>query len=320
VAGRSRSVQGYKEAIVLLLGPLPGIFLGGVLGVICLLHDNELLRSAALLLVVINGFNLLPFMPLDGGRLLHLVLFSRQPYLEALFRIVTGAILAWCGWAMGAWMLAGLGVFIVIGTGYAFRVSRLAQMLRGPLRTGGEMDLSARIPRELAVPLIEKIRQRFPQLTQPQALANTVRQVWERIHMRPPGLAASVGLLVLYAVGFLAAPVIVIGLSLPIPRVVSHLNADGTVTRAQEVRVWGRLLQSMELGKDNRPHGRYVEYDPDTGGLKVEGSYENGLRDGVWKSYGEDGQLQAVQHFRGGQLVEPQGPDQVGEVNADNPR
>src|SRR5262245_12447829 len=100
VAGRSRSVEGYKEAIVLLLGPLPGLVMGGLLGLAAMTSGSELLRSAAMLLLVLNGFNLLPFMPLDGGRLLHLVLFSRQHYLEALFRVLTGGLLAWLGWVM----------------------------------------------------------------------------------------------------------------------------------------------------------------------------------------------------------------------------
>src|SRR5258705_4783155 len=41
VAGRSRSVHGYKEAIVLLLGPLPGIILGGALGIAAMFQNNE---------------------------------------------------------------------------------------------------------------------------------------------------------------------------------------------------------------------------------------------------------------------------------------
>ena len=81
------------------------------------------------------------------------------------------------------------------------------------MQTGGEMDLSARIPREQDVPLIELVRKRFPQMTQPQSLANTVRQVWERIHLRPPGLLASLALLALYIAGFFAAPILLIGLA-----------------------------------------------------------------------------------------------------------
>jgi Zn-dependent protease len=218
VAGRPRSVEGYKEAIVILLGPLPGILLGAVVGVFGVAYDSEILHSAAMLLLIVNGFNLLPFLPLDGGRLLHLVLFCRQPWLEAIFRTITGGLLALCGRALGAWLLVVLGIWIVLATGYTFRVSQIAQKLRGPLPMGGKMDLSARIPREQAMPLIELVRERFPQMTQAQALANTVRQVWDRIHLRPPGLFASLCLLALYGGGFIAAPIALIGLSVATQR------------------------------------------------------------------------------------------------------
>jgi Zn-dependent protease len=213
VAGRNRSVEGYKEAIVILLGPLPGILLGTILGVAAVVYENELPYSAATLLLVINGFNLLPFLPLDGGRLLHLVLFSRQAWLEAVFRVITGSLLALCGWWLSAWLLMLLGIWIVLATGFTYRVSRIAQMLRGPLRTGGKMDLSAHIPRDQAVPLIDLVRQQFPQMTTAQPLANTVRQVWERIHLRPPGLFASLGLLAIYTGGLLTAPIVLVGLA-----------------------------------------------------------------------------------------------------------
>jgi Zn-dependent protease len=305
VAGRSRSVLGYKEAIVLLLGPLPGIVLGTVLGIACLFYDHDVLRFAALLLLVINAFNLLPFLPLDGGRLLHLVLFSRQPLLEAVFRVVTGGFMAWFGWATGSWILGGLGVFMIIGTRHTYGVSRLAQRLRGPLLTGTEMDLSAHIPREQAIPLVELTRQRFPQLAQPKLLANSVRQIWERIHLRPPGFAASLVVLALTGVGFLAAPLVLIVLSLPITKVASRAAADGSTTSVREVRVWGSLREATELDRDNRPHGRHVEYYLNTPHIQLEGAYQNGLPEGSWTEFAADGQVQSIRHYRQGLLIPP---------------
>jgi Zn-dependent protease len=310
VAGRQRSVQGYKEAIVLLLGPLPGIFLGAVLGVVAMARNNELLHSAAMLLVVLNGFNLLPFMPLDGGRFLHLVLFSRQPYLEAVFRVVTGGLLALCGWGLSSWMLGLVGVFIIFGTPAVFRLSRLAWLLRGPLRTGEEMDLTARIPHEYAVPLIERIRASFPQTTQPKQLANMVRQVWERIHLRPPGLVASLLLLLIYAGGFLAAPVIALALSIPIPVAVTREDANGKPVRVREVRVWGRVQQWTEVDANGIPEGRHVEFHANKK-VKTEGAYREGIPHGDWKNYGENGRLESVSRFRGGKMIQmpPVGQD-----------
>ena len=56
---------------VLLAGPVPGLWLA----VVVLAIDQSygpagILRSAAVVLVILNGLNLLPFTPLDGGRVL----------------------------------------------------------------------------------------------------------------------------------------------------------------------------------------------------------------------------------------------------------
>ena len=303
VAGRSRSVLGYKEAIVLLLGPLPGIALGLVLGIVCLSVDSPTLRSAALLLLLINAFNLLPFLPLDGGRLMHLVLFSRQPILEAVFRVLTGAVVVWFGWVSGGWFLAAMGVFLIVGTRQTYRVSRLGRQLRGPLHAGTEMDLTARIPREQAIPLVELTRRHFPTAVLPKTLASIVRQVWERIHLRPPGLIASFAFLALSGLAFIVAPLALLVFHAPLTSTQKRLAANGTAIQVREVRVWGRLQESTELDSLGQPDGAHQEFYPHTSQLKVAGAYQKGRLHGTWKEYDESGQLRSEREYRNGELV-----------------
>jgi Zn-dependent protease len=302
VTGRSTSVEGYKEAIVLLAGPLPGIILGMVLGIVCMFYDSAILRSATLMLLFINGFNLLPLLPLDGGRLMHLIVFSRQRHLEAAFRVITALLLGLCAWALDAWLLAGLAVFMLMGTRANYLVSKLAQQLRGPLQPGSEINLSDRIPPEQALPLIERVRQTFPTL-QAGALTGLVRQVWERMHLRPPGLAASLLLLAIYFASFVATPIAAVMYLMPLESIASQENPDGSVSLRQEVRVWGRVRESTDLGPDGKPHGRHIENDPLTGQLRAEGQFFEGERDGVWTFYDSDGQVELRQAYRRGEEI-----------------
>jgi Zn-dependent protease len=93
---------------VLLAGPVPGLWLGVVLLAIDQSYGPvRLLRMSALALLILNGLNLLPFTPLDGGRalealtrpesvwrlvvhgasavgLLALAVFSRDPVIAAI--------------------------------------------------------------------------------------------------------------------------------------------------------------------------------------------------------------------------------------------
>jgi hypothetical protein len=302
-------VEGYKEAIVLLLGPLPGIALGLVLGAVCMFYDSAALRSAATMLVSINGFNLLPLMPLDGGRVLHLIIFSRQRHIEALFRVGTAALLGLLALGIGAWALGIFAVLLLIGTPSTFKVATLAQQLRGAFQFSAETNPSAPLSHELAVALIERVRAAFPQVLQPQALANFARQVWERIHLQPPGIVSSVLLLGVFGATILVTPIAFIVFTVaPIPSIVTAKHAKGEAGQIQQVRVWGRLRSSTELGADGEPHGRFVEYYPYSDQVRIEGAFAGGLQDGTWTTYRQDGQVESREEFRLGEPIKPLPP------------
>jgi hypothetical protein len=85
VSGRHYNIAGWKKALVALAGPLPGILIGAPLGMVGLLLREPKVIEVAMLLLILNGFNLLPFLLLDGGWVVHAVLFVRHPVLDVLF-------------------------------------------------------------------------------------------------------------------------------------------------------------------------------------------------------------------------------------------
>ena len=92
-------------------------------------HDQGLTR-AGLTLLGVNAFNLLPLVPLDGGRLFELVLFGRHPVLESGFRACGVAGLG----ALALWMhdlvLGVLAVLVAVGGLVARRFRRVRESLR----------------------------------------------------------------------------------------------------------------------------------------------------------------------------------------------
>jgi Zn-dependent protease len=69
--GRSVTATVRDRLAVLLAGPVPGLWLAVVLLAIDQVYGPvTLLRMSALALLILNGLNLLPFTPLDGGRAL----------------------------------------------------------------------------------------------------------------------------------------------------------------------------------------------------------------------------------------------------------
>jgi Zn-dependent protease len=85
-----------QEMIVLLAGPVPGIALGAAVGLARSdLFGSEWGYQLTVMLIVINVLNLLPVMPLDGGKVVDRVLLAGRPWL-GLFAGAAG--IAGFGW------------------------------------------------------------------------------------------------------------------------------------------------------------------------------------------------------------------------------
>jgi Zn-dependent protease len=85
-SGRRPEASVHQQAAVVLAGPVPGLLLG--LALVATMNPIALgpfWHALALLAIGINLFNLLPFLPLDGGRLVQRVLLTRMPRADAAF-------------------------------------------------------------------------------------------------------------------------------------------------------------------------------------------------------------------------------------------
>jgi Zn-dependent protease len=202
VTGHHWNVPGWKKALVFLAGPLPGIALGIFLGVAGIVWKITLLSKAALLLIFINGFNLLPVLPLDGGQVLHSILFCRNRWLDVVFRIL----------AIGGLLLLGAGgfsrifLYLAIITGItlplAFKLARITDNLRKialPEPEPGE----DRIPVPTAQAIIAEVRSGFPGSISNKQIAQHTLNIFETLNAKPPAVFGTLGLLAVHAFAFL---------------------------------------------------------------------------------------------------------------------
>ena len=207
VSGKHYNVAGWKKAVVALMGPIPGIILGGILGGISIYFHKPALMSPAFFMLFLNAFNLIPILPFDGGWVVHVVLFNRHPLLDVTFRVVTIAALVLLAYAFEITALWIVAVFMFLNLPTAYRQGRIVQRLR---REGVESqsDDSQNIPPETALRILGEVRKTMPQFKQPKLVANLVLQIFEMLNTRPPGLWASIGLLIAHVAGFAGAIVI----------------------------------------------------------------------------------------------------------------
>ena len=197
VAGKPQNISGAKKAIVALAGPVPGILLGFILIFLAGASDNILIGQISIWLLFINGFNLLPIFPFDGGRFLFDVIFSRQKYVEAIFKVLAVVVLAFSAYYLQEWIL-GFVAFIVLGSiKPGFTIGSLTEELseeKDLLLFNGLLEL----PREKLEMIVDKVVNAFPNLTGKKAYASYSVQLWDNITNIPPGIGQSIGLVIIY--------------------------------------------------------------------------------------------------------------------------
>ena len=107
--GRPATASVRDRLVVLLAGPVPGLWLGLILAVLEKTYfPGLLLRVAAPVLLVLNGLNLLPFTPLDGGRAME-VLTRPESIWRVVIHVVSALVLIALGIHFHDTLLAGIG-------------------------------------------------------------------------------------------------------------------------------------------------------------------------------------------------------------------
>lgn len=200
-SGRPLGVARWKQAIVLLAGPMPGLVVGCVLRVIAT-RGSELMH-VAVIAILINAVNLLPVEPLDGGRLFQVLVFSRNRYLESAFRIVTAGLLVAVSLYLEMWALAFFGYLVLVTWAQYARVARAGEALK----TADLPEDPAALDEAQRRTLYEATWTTFAPLTQqkirgkPRAQAFWMEQVHQRAILRAPSWLATLSVLALWAGG-----------------------------------------------------------------------------------------------------------------------
>lgn len=207
VMGRNPQAAGWKRVLVSLAGPLPGILLALPLGLAGATADLPVLVETARLALLLNAFNLLPLLPLDGGWVMHALVFCRHPHLDIAARLMAALGLFGLALTFGDSILAYLTIPILLGLPANWKVARAAADLK--------KERLALDPGPDGLPPRAALERVFDRLTAPPAkpaakklLAQQAASVLDSLGAEPPGALVTTGLLLLYGFAFVAAIVI----------------------------------------------------------------------------------------------------------------
>jgi Zn-dependent protease len=245
VSGRKHAAPAWQQAVVLLLGPLPGIVLAAVLIATLRLTRDTLLGDAALWLVAINGFNLLPLVPLDGGRLLDVLLCWGRPRLAVALQLLAAGGLGTLAWFQGSCFLWGITGLILLTAAARATRARLERVFGdNPLQMPSRFeDLSSDHRRELFTFAV--LLNPMPQT--PASLAFAMRDLHERTVSQPPKPWVAALLLGLYLAGWAAGGWALYALRHNPP----HDDEPATVDQGARLAPWRRA--EADLRKIRRP-------------------------------------------------------------------
>jgi len=193
VTGRHWNVPGWKKGIVSLAGPIPGIAVGVVVAVAALVLNKPWLNELGFLLLILNGFNLLPVLPLDGGHVLHATLFCRNRWLDIVFRSLAAGALILMGLVLSR-LLLWLGIGLALGLPLAFKIGKVVDVLRQtPLPP--PLPDADRIPPETAEVIVDALKAEQPKGFSNKMLAQQTMSIYETLNARPPGVLGTLALL-----------------------------------------------------------------------------------------------------------------------------
>lgn len=130
-----------QKVAVLLAGPLPGLLLGVIL--LAIAPQTSWISHMAWMLIGLNGFNLLPIYPLDGGQIAHLLVFSGYPYGDICFRLIATVGLSVLALQAPILWVMVLVVARSIPTG--FRITKLTIGLQAAWRQHEPLERDARL-------------------------------------------------------------------------------------------------------------------------------------------------------------------------------
>lgn len=134
----------WKQVMVYLMGPLPGIVLGITLIVINKTNQLPFLYETAVILLLVNYLHLLPYMSLDGGRIMRLLMMERFPGSKLLFPLASGALFAAGGYYLGEPVFWALAMMIVASIPFGMRQSAVLRALRRLLKEQRKNDKNSR--------------------------------------------------------------------------------------------------------------------------------------------------------------------------------
>lgn len=305
VSGKNRNDTAVKSCIVSLMGPLPGIILGVLLYILFILTKNYYVFKTAQVMLLLNAFNFLPIMPLDGGRYID-VLFVNRKFFRFLFAFAGAAIFLFLAVSGKDIIIGVVGVFAVFAAFSNLKLHGLSSDLKAKGVTATSVnDL---LEDETAMQtVIKELQSRYPRLFQPKliyrGIFNHLTVIVDTIKFVPAGLWAKVLLLAAYVILVSVSIIVtVLFLAADYREVARGEEIDGKKYLVVERHLFGKKRSECRIDASSCYDGKGIAFAPD-GKVSDVFYYANGFRTGEWQILDTAGNVIEKRVYDKGQLL-----------------
>ncbi len=207
VTGKSSNNDGFKNCLISLFGPLPGILAAIIL--MLFLKDNQIARQIALISLIINGFNLLPILPLDGGNIINSIIFSRNKYLQVLYQIFTVAGILILAIDFKSIVFAILGILIIFTIKPIYVKSVIVSKVKS-LNQNLSYDIKDSYVKTTISIIHDIMRIKYPRYLKKDIDSIFIADIIERLNYKSPSISKSIIMFFLY---FLVSAIALVAIS-----------------------------------------------------------------------------------------------------------
>ncbi len=192
--GEKTDAKPLQKTVVFLSGPALGL----IAGTLCLIAGAETEIKSLLFcggfFLILNYINLFPIVPLDGGRLFELALFSRLPVLKSVFTLTNLLLIIIAAILLKDPFLIFFALFMIIGVRTKMLINSAHSKLKKKIKAG-------QIPRDkqsLLTEIFQVLKQKaFARLPFDQKYAIS-KNLLSGLMQKPPQLGETIASLVLY--------------------------------------------------------------------------------------------------------------------------
>lgn len=295
-SGVETNQSGGRKAIISLLGPVPGIIIGVVLGFIYLRTKNEFYLQPARIFLFLNAFNLLPFLPLDGGRVIDNLLFPRNVKIEIVFKVVSGLGLIGVAYLLRSPLLGIFAIGFLISIKKTYNIGSIAKELKNNIPLEDQIN-DINIQKKYIPEIDAQLKNKFSMPISPKETAKHIISVWQRLCNLPPkkGVVFGLGFIYVFLVCFAVVATFIFEAGVAYSqteRKIEYADTnDGQKIKREVLYYKGKYIGYTEVSSSNLYHGKSENYYIETGKLKRSGQWYHGKWDGEWQDYDQEGNV-----------------------------